>query len=137
MSAEGYGGGAPRGEPGSPVLLMVDDEPRILSALQRCLRREGYELVLADSGAAALRVLRERRVDGLLTDHKMPGMSGLELIREIAAKWPGIPRLLLTGWTAEVSPAEARRLGIRALVAKPWEDADLKSRLRDALAERG
>ncbi len=101
------------------------------------LRREGYEIVLADSAAAALRVLHAQRVDLVLTDHKMPGMSGLELIREIAAKWPGIPRLLLTGWTAEVSPAEARRLGIRALVAKPWEDADLKSRLRDALAERG
>jgi CheY-like chemotaxis protein len=117
-----------------PVLLLVDDEPRILSALQRCLRREGYEIVLADSAAAALRVLRAQRVDLVLTDHKMPGMSGLELIREIASEWPGIPRLLLTGWTAEITPAEARSLGIRALVAKPWEDADLKARLRDALA---
>jgi len=122
------------GEPRAPLLLLVDDEPRILSALQRCLRREGYEIVLADSAAAALRVLRAQRVDLVLTDHKMPGMSGLELIREIASEWPGIPRLLLTGWTAEITPAEARRLGIRALVAKPWEDADLKARLRDALA---
>jgi CheY-like chemotaxis protein len=116
-----------------PVLLLVDDEPRILSALQRCLRREGYEILLADSAAAALRVLRERRVDGVLTDHKMPGMSGLELIREIALEWPDIPSILLTGWTAEIAPGEMRRLGIRALVSKPWQDADLKARLRDAL----
>jgi two-component system NtrC family sensor kinase len=116
-----------------PVLLVVDDEPRILSALQRCLRREGYEIVSAETAAGALRILRERRVDALLTDHKMPGMSGLELIREVAEQWPGIPRLLLTGWAAEIPPDEARRLGIRALVAKPWDDAELKARLREAL----
>ena len=115
------------------VLLLVDDEPRILSALQRCLRREGYEILLADSADAALRTLRERRVDLLLSDHKMPGRSGLELIREVAAEWPGTARILLTGWTAEIGPAEARRLGIRAIVAKPWDDAELKARLREAL----
>ena len=119
-----------------PVLLVVDDEPRILSALQRCLRREGYEIVSADSGAAALRMLRERRVDLLLTDHKMPGMSGLDLIREVTAQWPDIPRLLLTGWAAEVGPVEMERLGIGALVPKPWGDADLKARLREALTGR-
>jgi CheY-like chemotaxis protein len=116
-----------------PVLLVVDDEPRILSALQRSLRREGYEILTADSGAAALRTLRGQRVDLLLTDHKMPGMTGLELIREVAVQWPGIARFLLTGWSAEVSPEEARRLGIRALVPKPWDDAELKARLREAL----
>ena len=115
------------------MLLVVDDEPRILSALRRCLRREGYEIVAAEDAAAALRTLRERRVDALLTDHKMPGASGLELIREVATHWPGIPRLLLTGWAAEIAPEEIRRLGIRALVPKPWDDADLKARLREAL----
>jgi DNA-binding response OmpR family regulator len=122
--------------PGRPVLLLVDDEPRILSALQRCLRREGYEILAADSADGALRTLRERRVDLLLTDHKMPGRSGLELIREVAAAWPGTAVFLLTGWTAEIAPAEARRLGIRAIVAKPWDDAELKARLREALGPR-
>jgi CheY-like chemotaxis protein len=115
------------------VLLVVDDEPRILSALQRSLRREGYEILTADSGAAALRTLRAQRVDVLLTDHKMPGMTGLELIREVAAQWPGIARFLLTGWSAEVSAEEIRRLGIRGLVPKPWDDAQLKALLREAL----
>jgi two-component system NtrC family sensor kinase len=115
------------------VLLVVDDEPRILSALQRCLRREGYEILAAGDAAAALRTLRDRRVDALLTDHKMPGASGLELIREVASEWPGIPTILLTGWAAEIAPSELRRLGIRALVPKPWDDAELKARLREAL----
>jgi len=115
------------------VLLVVDDEPRILSALQRCLRREGYEIVTAEGAPAALRALRSRRIDALLTDHKMPGVSGLELIREVATQWPGIPRILLTGWAAEIAPEELRRLGIRALVPKPWNDAELKAVLREAL----
>jgi CheY-like chemotaxis protein len=55
----------------------------------------------------------------------------------MAAEWPEIPSILLTGWTAEIAPAEMRRLGIRALVAKPWQDADLKARLRDALGAGG
>jgi DNA-binding response OmpR family regulator len=116
-----------------PVLLVVDDEPRILSALQRCLRREGYEIVVAGDAAAALRTLRSRRVDALLTDHKMPGATGLELIREVATHWPGMPRFLLSGWGAEIAPEELVRLGIRALVPKPWDDAELKARLREAL----
>ena len=118
-----------------PVLLLVDDEPGILAALQRSLRREGYEIVAVDSVAAALRTLRERRVDLLLTDHKMPVASGLDLIREVATHWPDIPRLLLTGWAGEIDADEVRRLGVRALVPKPWDDASLKERLREALQD--
>lgn len=122
------------GAAGRPLLLLVDDEPGILAALQRALRREGYEIVAVDSAPAALRVLRERRVDLLVTDHKMPAGSGLDLIREVALQWPGIPTFLLTGWAGEVGPAELRRLGVRALVPKPWDDASLKALLRGALA---
>jgi len=117
-----------------PVVLLVDDEPGILAALRRSLRREGYELVAVDSVAAALRALRERRVDLVLSDHKMPLASGLDLLREMAAHWPGIPAFLLTGWAGELDPAELRRLGVRGLIPKPWDDAALKSRLREALA---
>jgi CheY-like chemotaxis protein len=119
--------------PKRPVLLVVDDEPGILAALQRTLRREGYEIVAAESVPAALRVLRAGRVDLLLTDHKMPAASGLDLIREVATHWPGIPRFLLTGWAGEIDPEEVRRLGVRALIPKPWDDAALKARLREAL----
>jgi len=115
------------------VLLVVDDEPGILAALQRTLRREGYQIVAVDSVPAALRTLRGQRVDLLVTDHKMPSESGLDLIREVATHWPGIPRFLLTGWAGEIDPEEIRRLGVRALIPKPWDDAALKARLREAL----
>ena len=120
-------------EPGGspPVLLLVDDETRILSALHRTLRREGYEILSAESAAEALRILASRKVDLVLTDQKMPGMSGLELLEQVATRHPGVARLLITGWPEEIPREEIARLGIRALIPKPWDDGELKTLLRD------
>ncbi len=117
-----------------PVLLIVDDEARILTALQRALRREGYEIVVAETPSEALRLLDERRVDAILSDHKMPGMSGIELLGRAAARQPSAARVLITGWTEEVPPADLAGIGVRALLPKPWNDAELKATLRAALA---
>ncbi len=117
-----------------PVLLIVDDEARILTALQRALRREGYEIVVAETPSEALRLLDERRVDAILSDHKMPGMSGIELLGRAAARQPAAARVLITGWTEEVPPADLAGIGVRALLPKPWNDAELKATLRAALA---
>lgn len=113
-----------------PVLLLVDDESRILSALRRTLRREGYAILTAESAGEALRLLEEKPVDLVLSDQKMPGTSGLELLRAVAARHPRVARLLITGWPEEVPAEERRALGIRALLPKPWDDAELKATLR-------
>ena len=118
----------------APVVLCVDDEPRILSALQRSLRREGYELICAESADAATEILEARRVDVVLTDHKMRGRTGVELLREVAARHPHVSRLLITGWTGELDAAELDRLGVRAVISKPWDDAELKGHLRACCA---
>ncbi len=117
-----------------PTVLVVDDEERILSALQRSLRREGYEIVTAESAARALAILAERPVDLVLSDQKMPGMSGLELLEEAARLRPDAALVLFTGWTQEIPQQELENLGIRALITKPWDDAALKQTLREALA---
>jgi response regulator RpfG family c-di-GMP phosphodiesterase len=119
-----------------PALLMVDDEVRILTALCRTLRREGYELLMARTAIEAIRLLDERSVDIILSDHKMPGMSGLALLAEAARRCPGAARLLITGWTEAVPPEDLKALDVRALIPKPWEDAKLKQVLRDVLAAR-
>jgi DNA-binding NtrC family response regulator len=118
-----------------PVLLIVDDEVRILSALRRILRREGYAIHTADSGAEALRIFRAEPVDLVLSDHKMPGMNGIELFSEIESLRPKTPKILISGWTEEVPRADLRRLGVFAMLPKPWDDAELKSTLRDALGD--
>lgn len=116
-----------------PTLLIVDDEEQILSALKRALRREGYEIVAAETAAAALRILDERPVDAILSDHKMPGISGVQLLEQAAQRRPDAVRMLITGWTEEIPVARLQEVGIRAIVTKPWDDAKLKATLRQAL----
>jgi response regulator RpfG family c-di-GMP phosphodiesterase len=117
-----------------PTLLLVDDEQRILSALMRSLRREGYEILVAETAAAALRILGERRVDAILSDQKMPGISGVQLLERAAELQPRSARMLITGWTEEIPPERIEQVGICALVTKPWNDAALKATLRKAIS---
>ena len=113
-------------------LLILDDEPGILSALRRCLRREPYEVSTAESVPEALRVLEADPIDLILSDHKMPGTTGLQFLEQARARRPEAVRMLITGWT-ELIPEEAiRALGIRAVITKPWSDAALKETLRMA-----
>jgi response regulator RpfG family c-di-GMP phosphodiesterase len=116
-----------------PILLIVDDEEQILSALKRALRREDYEIVAAESAAAALRILDERPVDAILSDQKMPGISGIQLLAKAAQRRPDAVRMLITGWTEEIPTERLREVGIRAIVTKPWDDAKLKATLRRVL----
>ena len=88
---------------------------------------------LADSPAAALELCAKEPVDFVLSDQKMPGMSGLELLEEVARRWPATGRALLTGWPEEVPPERARALGLAAVLPKPWDDAELKRILHSIL----
>jgi len=124
---------AESGCPRRPSLLVVDDEEQILSALRRVLRREGYEIVTTDQPQAALRMLGERRFDAVLSDHKMPGMSGMQLLTRARELQPAVVLLLITGWTEEIPRERLTEVGVRALISKPWDDARLKTTLRRCL----
>jgi len=119
------------------TLLFVDDEAHILSALRRVLRREGYRILTAESGAQALELLDAESVDAIISDQKMPGMSGLQLLDAARRRSPETRRLLLTGWTEAVPPERIRSLGIVAVIPKPWDDAELKRTLRAQLSGPG
>jgi response regulator RpfG family c-di-GMP phosphodiesterase len=118
----------------APTLLVVDDEARILSVLRRALRREGWRILTAGTPADALRILEEEPVDAVLTDHKMPRMSGLDLLEAAARRRPAAARLLISGWPDEISPERMSALGIHALIPKPWDDGELRRILRASLA---
>lgn len=119
----------------APVLLIVDDEPRILSALRRTLRREGYEIIAVDSTREALRTLAEQPVDLILSDHKMPVMTGLQLLAEAVRLRPRAIRILITGWIEAIPDEEIRAVGVYAVLAKPWDDTELKETLRTAVKQ--
>ena len=114
-------------------LLLVDDESQILAALCRSLRREGYEIVTAQTPREALERLQEQDFDAVLSDHKMPGMTGVELLEKVAHQQPRAARLLITGWSRAVSAEEIAAADVDAVLPKPWEDAELKDTLRKAL----
>jgi CheY-like chemotaxis protein len=120
-----------------PIVLLVDDEPRVLSALSRGLRREDVQVETASNGREALARLSAGSVALVISDQKMPGMQGIELLATVRERSPSTARILLTGWSGEIPQAELDRAGLFALIAKPWDDGELRRAVREALAGRG
>ena len=122
---------------GQPVVLLVDDEERVLSALRRGLRRESVTVETARNGREALEWLAENPVDLVISDQKMPGMSGVELLKTIRERWPATRRILLSGWSSEIPKAAIDAAGLDGLVSKPWDDRELRYSIRKAVGLEG
>ncbi|ALI08584.1 MULTISPECIES: HD domain-containing phosphohydrolase [Pseudomonas] len=120
-----------------PVVLLVDDEESILNSLRRLLRSQPYEILLADSGAKALEILKERPVDLVMTDARMPNMDGATLLAEIRKLYPSTLRILLTGYADVDMMTKAINEGqLYRYLSKPWNDEELVQALRQALAHQ-
>jgi response regulator RpfG family c-di-GMP phosphodiesterase len=130
--------GWPAGFAQAPKILLVDDEPNVLSALRRLLRPLAYQVQVAGSGAEALAILETGPIDLIVSDMRMPEMNGAELLAQVRQRWPDTLRILLTGY-ADVSSAIAaiNEGGVYRYVAKPWDDAELCRILHQALELSG
>lgn len=116
------------------TLLLVDDEPSILSSLRRVLRPAGYAVRTAESGAAGLELLEQEPVDLVVSDMRMPEMDGAKFLEQVRKRWPDTMRILLTGYADVNSTIDAINRGeIYRYVSKPWDDNDLLLVVRDAL----
>jgi diguanylate cyclase (GGDEF)-like protein/PAS domain S-box-containing protein len=119
------------------TLLLVDDEPNILTALKRLFRRDGHKLLTAASGAEALEILSQHKVDVIITDQRMPGMTGVELLRCVNALYPDTIRIVLSGYTELQSVTDAINEGaVYRFLTKPWDDELLREQIRKAFAVR-
>jgi len=121
----------------SPSVLLVDDEPAILSSLRRLLRPSGYKLHTAESGMAGLDILEREHVDLVISDMRMPEMDGAKFLEQVRKRWPGVIRILLTGYADITSTIDAINRGeIYRYISKPWDDNDLTLIVRDALESK-
>ena len=115
------------------TLLLVDDEPNILSALRRLCRGEGYTILTADNARSALEVMAANQVQVVLSDQRMPNMSGTEFLARARALQPDTIRMLLTGYTEIDSVIQAINQGtLFKFLTKPWDDGELVRNVRDA-----
>ena len=117
-----------------PTVLFVDDEPNILSALRRLVRREAYEALTANGGQEALELLESQQVAVIVSDQRMPGMMGADFLARSRELAPDAVRMMLTGYSDIETATRAINEGeIYRFISKPWDDEDLKLILRDAL----
>jgi predicted signal transduction protein with EAL and GGDEF domain/FixJ family two-component response regulator len=119
------------------TLMLVDDEPNIVASLKRLFRRDGYRLLGANSGAEALEVLAREEVDVILSDQRMPGMTGVDFLRRAKALHPHTVRMTLSGFTDLQSIIDAVNEGaVYKFLTKPWDDERLREHVAQAFAHK-
>jgi len=117
------------------TLLLVDDEENILSALTRLLRRDGYHILRASSGREGLELLAANAVGVIISDQRMPEMSGTEFLSKVKDMYPDTVRIVLSGYTELNSITDAINRGaIYKFLTKPWDDDLLREHIREAFA---
>ena len=117
-------------------VLFVDDEAGVLSAMRRIFMEENYRLFTAASGAEALTVMEENEVQLIVSDHRMPGMTGAELLKTVKERWPQVIRIMLTGHADVNSVMGAVKDGaVYKFITKPWNDDDLRLTVSLALQQ--
>ncbi|WP_256077611.1 EAL domain-containing protein [Massilia sp. YIM B04103] len=118
-------------------LLLVDDEPNILAALKRLLRRDDYTIHTAASGAEGLELLARHPVDVIVSDQRMPGMIGADFLRKAKDLYPDTIRIMLSGYTELQSVTDAVNEGaIYKFLTKPWDDELLRGHVAQAFRLR-
>lgn len=120
-------------EENTRTILFVDDEPNILSALRRMLRNDGYRILTAGSAMEGLDILAMNDVQVILSDQRMPGMSGTEFLGRVKALYPDTVRIVLSGFTELDTIIQAVNQGaIYKFLIKPWEDDLMRAHILDA-----
>lgn len=117
-------------------ILVADDDAVIREGLRRVLTGAGYEVETVSNGRAALERLEQDRYKLLVTDLKMPGMSGLEVLQSIRICQPELPVVLITGYAAIDNAVEAMKNGATDYLAKPFSNDEIIEKVKNALETR-
>lgn len=116
------------------LVMLVDDEVNVLSALTRALIDDPFEIITATSGIQALELMEGKTVKAIVSDERMVGMQGSELLAEVKRRSPQTVRILLTGHATLDAAMRAVNVGeIYRFFLKPWDDNQLRSALISAI----
>lgn len=116
------------------TILVVDDEPNVVRSLTRALQPVGFEVLQAESGYEALEKLQEHNVHLVISDMRMPGMDGAELLGHIAASYRHIRRIILTGYASiERAIAAINEGNVNRYLTKPWDNEELRNVVMEEL----
>lgn len=119
-----------------PKILLVDDEPNILNACNRALRRTGYDISTTVSPEEGLKRLREESYTVVLSDQSMPMMTGTDFLEKVREISPDTIRVILTGLDDVQTTVEAiNRASVFRFIKKPWDDGELRSVVQEAVSE--
>lgn len=119
------------------TLLIVDDDQNIVAALKRLLRKDGYHIVTAESGHEGLQKLAENEVDVIVSDQRMPGMTGVEFLRRTKELYPETIRMVLSGFTELRTITDAINEGaIYKFLTKPWDDEHVRTHIQEAFHQK-
>lgn len=117
-------------------ILFVDDEEHVLSSMKRLFRRENYTIFLAGGASEALEILKKETIQLVISDHRMPGMTGAELLSRIKTLYPETIRIMLTGYADVQAVMGAVNEGaVYKFITKPWNDDDLRLTVSLALEQ--
>jgi two-component system, NtrC family, sensor kinase len=116
------------------TLLVVEDDEQVRRALHRVLWRAPCRVLHASGAETAVRILEREPVQAIVSDHRMPGTTGIELLRSVKERWPRVQRVLLTGQADSAAIEEAvNRSEIFRFIWKPWDDAHLLLTVQSAI----
>ena len=121
---------------GVTACLIVDDEPRLRTVLARLLSAEGFSCREAGSGVEALREMQREPAPLIISDIRMPEMDGVQLLREVLARWPTTAVIVVTAVAEVESAVGCLQLGALDYIAKPFQLDEVKARVSQALDKR-
>ena len=114
-------------------ILYIDDEVHNLNAFRASFRRD-YEIFTAISAEAGRKILEGNEINVIITDQRMPGVTGIEFLESILDEYPDPPRILLTGYAGRNAVIDAINKGsVYKYVQKPWDDDELRTTINSAL----
>ena len=114
------------------TILVADDEQNLRRVLAAHLLKAGYQVLTADDGQNALDILEKQEVNVVVTDLKMPGLDGMEVLRQVQQKFPGIPVLILTAHGTVDNAVQAVKAGAFDYITKPFDKNELLSTIAKA-----